>query len=80
MHLGRVDRRSADSLTIKFRLSAKGSFNSSPAYLPPNPKKPGDSGTIFAGSSDGEVYAVSEHDGDIRSRFPAGDGSSIRPS
>jgi len=73
LHLGRVDLRSADSLLIKFRLAAKGSFDNPPAYMPPNAKITGDAGMIFAGSSDGEVYALSEHDGEILWKFIAGD-------
>ena len=72
LHLGRVDRRSADSLMIRFRINAKGSFNSSPAYMPRDAKV-GSSGVIFAGSSEGEVFAISERDGEIRWKFSIGD-------
>ena len=73
LHLGRVDRRSADALVMKFRLLANGPFNSPPAYLPPDPKVLGDAGIIIAGSSDGIVYAISEHDGEIQWKFAVGD-------
>jgi outer membrane protein assembly factor BamB len=72
LHLGRVDRRSPDSLLIRFRVNAKGSFNSSPAYMPRDAKV-GSAGVIFAGSSEGEVYAVSERDGEVRWKFAIGD-------
>ncbi len=73
LHLGRVDRRSPDALSIRWRLSVKGSFIGVPAYMRPNRKVVGDTGTIFAGTSEGEVYAVSEHDGEIRWTFTMGD-------
>jgi outer membrane protein assembly factor BamB len=79
LHLGRVDRRSADALLIRFRVNAKGSFNSSPAYMPRDPKVLGDAGIIFAGSSDGEVFAISERDGEIRWKTPIGDPISDSP-
>jgi outer membrane protein assembly factor BamB len=72
LHLGRVDRRSPDSLMIRFRVNAKGSFNSSPAYMPRDGKV-GSAGVIFAGSSEGEVFAISERDGEPRWKFSIGD-------
>ena len=73
LHLGRVDRRSHDSLIMKFRLLANGPFSNPPAYLPPDPKVLGDAGMLIAGSSDGTVYALSEHDGEIQWKFAVGD-------
>jgi outer membrane protein assembly factor BamB len=73
LHLGRVDRRSADSLLIKFRVTVQGSFSNPPAYMPPTPKVVGDSGIIFAGSSQGELLAISEHDGSTVWKFAVGD-------
>ena len=43
-----------------------------PAYLPPDPKAPGDVGMVFVGSRDGLVYAVEEETGKTRWRFPTG--------
>jgi outer membrane protein assembly factor BamB len=79
LHLGRVDRRSADALAIRFRVNTKGNFNASPAYQPRNPKAPGSEGVIFAGSSDGELLAISERDGETRWKFPVGDPISDSP-
>jgi hypothetical protein len=79
LHLGRVDRRSPDSLLIRFRVNARGSFNAPPVYMPRDPKVPGSAGVIFAGSSEGEVYAVSERDGDIRWKSAIGDPISDSP-
>jgi hypothetical protein len=66
LQLGQIDRHSAESLLIKFRVTVKGSFVNPPAYMPPARKAPGESGTIFAGTSDGEIYAISERDGEYR--------------
>jgi outer membrane protein assembly factor BamB len=74
LHLGRVDRRSHDALTISWRFTLKsGYFINPPAYLPPDRKVQGDMGTVFGGSSEGEIYALSEHDGEIRWKFSIGD-------
>lgn len=70
LHLGRVDRRSPDNLFVKWRFTVKGTFVSPPIYMPP---KPGETGTIIAGSSEGEVYALSERDGETRWSFSIGD-------
>ena len=78
LYLGRIDRRSEDVFLAKHRVSTKGTFSSPPAYLPPLPPDPekkrmGDSGVIYAGSSDGYLYAVSERNGEELWKFPAGE-------
>jgi hypothetical protein len=79
LHLGRVDRRSPDLLMIRFRVNAKGNFNASPVYQPRDPKVVGSTGVIFAGSSEGEVFAISERDGETLWKFPIGDPISDSP-
>ena len=71
LYVGRIDRRSEDSFIAKYRLGTKGTFSNPPAYLPPDPKVLGDSGVIYAGSSDGYVYAVLERDGELQWKFAA---------
>ena len=73
LYLGRIDRRSEDAFTSKYRLVANGSFSSPPAYLPRDPKQPGDSNVIYGGSSDGNVYAVLERSGDLLWKFATSD-------
>ena len=65
LYVGRIDRRSEDLFVSKFRLATNGTFSNPPAYLPPDPKMLGDSGVIYAGSSDGYVYAVLERAGEL---------------
>jgi outer membrane protein assembly factor BamB len=71
LYVGRVDRRSADKFVATYRLGTKGTFSNPPAYLPPDPKVLGDSGIVFAGSSDGYVYAVLERSGEFQWKFAA---------
>ena len=73
LYLGRIDRRSAENFISKYRVQSKGTFSSPPVYLPPDPKVLGDSGVIFASSSDGYVYAMLERAGEIQWRFSAGE-------
>ncbi len=73
LYVGRIDRRGEDSFVATFRLNTNGTFSNPPAYLPPDPKVLGDSGVVFAGSSDGYVYAVRERSGDLLWKFGASD-------
>ena len=74
LYFGRIDRRSEDFFTSKYRLVTKGSFSNPPAYLPRDLKVPGDyRNVIYAGSSDGNVYALSERSGELLWKFPAAD-------
>jgi hypothetical protein len=69
LYVGRIDRRSEDSFVARYRLNSKGTFSSPPTYLPADPKVVGDSGLIFAGSSDGCVYALWERSGQLDWKF-----------
>ncbi len=73
VYVGRIDRRSEDLFVSKYRLASNGTFSNPPAYLPPDPKKLGDSGVIYAGSSDGFVYAMLERGGDLQWKFATSD-------
>jgi hypothetical protein len=73
LYVGRIDRRSEDSFLAKYRLGTNGTFSNSPAYLPPDRKVLGDSGVIYAGSSDGYVYAMLERAGELLWKFAASD-------
>ncbi|MEI8374573.1 MAG: PQQ-binding-like beta-propeller repeat protein [Planctomycetota bacterium] len=73
LYVGRIDRRSEDTFTATYRLGTNGTFSSPPAYLPRDPKVLGDSGVIYAGSSDGYVYAVLERGGELQWKFPTSD-------
>ena len=65
LYVGGIDRRGNDAFLSTFRANTNGTFNNPPVYLPPNPKKTGDSGIVFGGSSDGYVYAISERGGEV---------------
>jgi hypothetical protein len=73
LNVGRIDRRQSDSFVIKYRLLTGESIAAQPTYLPPDPKVVGDSGTIFAASRDGYVYAVTEKSGDLAWKFSMAD-------
>ena len=73
LYVGRIDRHLEDSFVAKYRLHTNGNFSNPPAFLPPNRKVTGDSGVIFAGSSDGYVYAVVENGGDLLWKFATSD-------
>ena len=73
LYVGRIDRRSEDSFVSNYRLTTNGTFSSPPAYLPPDPKVLGDSDVIYAGSSDGYVYAVLERSGELQWKFATSD-------
>jgi hypothetical protein len=73
LYVGRVDHRSTDTFGGVYRFSTHGTFTSSPAYLPPEQKKLSEKGMIYAGSSDGHVYAVQERDGELQWKFGTSD-------
>ena len=58
-------------MALKYRLETGAAIVGRPAYLPPDPKVPGDSGLIVAASRDGFVYAFQEKDGQSLWRFSA---------
>ncbi len=73
LYVGRIDRRSKDAFEPKHRVPTNGTFSSPPAYLPADPKVLGDSGVIYAGSSDGYVYAMLERGGELQWKFATSD-------
>ena len=73
MNIGRVDRRSEDRLTVKFRLETDEGIAAQPTYLPSDPDDPSKSGVIYAASRDGFVHAVEENSGDSLWRFSTGE-------
>ncbi len=70
---GRIERNADNLLALKYRLETGGAIVARPAYLPPNPKVPGDSGVVFAASTDGFVYAIQEETGTTLWRFSTGE-------
>ncbi len=73
LNIGYVNRRAEDSLTVKYRVETGAAIAGRPAYLPPDPKVPGDSGLIIAVSRDGYVHAIQEKNGEYLWRFPTGE-------
>ena len=71
LHVGRIDRRSKDGLIVKYRLGAGAMFSNPPAFLPPDSKVVGDSGVVYASSSDGYIYAILERGGELLWKFSA---------
>ena len=68
--IGRIDRRDPVALTVKLELQTTAPINARLAFLPPDPKAPGDSGVIFAAANDGNVFAMSGRGG-LLWKFPA---------
>ena len=73
LNLARVERATEESLALKYRMETGAPIVARPAYLPPDPKVPGDSGTVFAASCDGFVYAIQEESGKTLWRFSTGE-------
>lgn len=73
MYIGRVNRVEDSRIEVLYRLETAAPIIAEPAYLPPDPEIPGDSGLILAASGDGNVYAVLERNGEQLWRFSAGD-------
>ena len=73
MNMAIIDRRRPERLAVRYRLEADSPIRVQPCYLPPQPNVTGSSGTLFAGSEDGIVYAVRERDGETLWRFSTGD-------
>ena len=73
LHIGWVDRRMEDRLTVKYRLTTDGEIVAKPTYLPCDPNDPKGSGTLFISSADGFVYAVADRSGEQVWRYSAGD-------
>ncbi|MGA2064954.1 MAG: PQQ-binding-like beta-propeller repeat protein [Thermoguttaceae bacterium] len=73
LNIARVDRAAEDNLDLKHEFRTGQAIVATPSYLPPDPKVVGDSGTIFAVSCDGYVYAVLEKSGDLLWKFSTGE-------
>ncbi len=71
LYVGRVPRQAEPRFTIRYRMGTTAPISVQPTYLPPDPKKPAEMGTILAASEDGYLYAVKENDGTVRWRFSA---------
>jgi outer membrane protein assembly factor BamB len=80
LNVGSVNRRAEDSLTLKFRVETGTAVAGRPAYLPPDPKVPSDSGLIIAVSRDGYVHAIQEKNGEYLWRFPTGEAVVASPA
>ena len=61
--VGRIDRRDPTALTVKLEMQTTAPIDARLAYLPPDPKAPGDPGVIFAAANDGNVFAMSGRGG-----------------
>lgn len=57
----------------KYNVTLLGDVKSELGYMPHDPKNPNRSGLLFAGTSEGFVYAVREMTGDVIWRFPTGE-------
>jgi len=73
LYFTRVEQGVTEILALKFRLQTGGTIVARPAYLPPDPKVLGETGTVFAASYDGLVYAIDEERGTILWRFSTGE-------
>lgn len=73
LNIGRIDRRSEDRFSVKYRLETEQEISARPTYLPPDPDVPGDSGIIYAASRDGFVHAIQENSGESFWRFSTGE-------
>ncbi len=73
LNIGYVNRRAEDTLSLKYRVETGAAIAGRPAYLPPDPKVPGDSGLIIAASRDGYVHVIQEKNGEYLWRFSTGE-------
>ena len=65
-----VNERMADE---RYNIPVIGEAVSALSYRPYDPEKPNSTGIVFAGTTDGFVYAVDETSGNVKWRFPAGE-------
>ena len=57
-------------MTVKYEVNTDAAILAKLAYLPPDPKVRGDAGLLFATSTNGYVYAVSENRGEVVWTYP----------
>ncbi len=69
--VARIDHRDMSIMTIKYEMKTDAAILAKLAYLPPDPKVNGDVGLIFAASTNGYVYAVTENGNSAPWKFPA---------
>lgn len=70
LFVARLDRRSEDAFALKYQLETDAGIAAAPAYLPPDPDDPADTGIVFTASRDGVLHALREKDGTALWRFP----------
>lgn len=73
LNVARIKRPAGNLMALEYRLETGATIVGRPAYLPPNPKVPGDSGLIVAVSRDGFVYTIQEKSGELLWRFSIGE-------
>ncbi|MGO8691825.1 MAG: PQQ-binding-like beta-propeller repeat protein, partial [Thermoguttaceae bacterium] len=66
----RIDHGDQGAMIPTYELKTDAAITSRLAYLPPNPKVRGDLGLLFATSTGGYVYAVTELRGNLAWKFP----------
>ncbi len=80
LYTGSVDPRDPTTLKMHYRLATQGPIVSRAAYLPPDPRITGATGTIFTASRDGYVYALVEKTGDTVWRYSCGEAIVEQPA
>ena len=73
LNIGSINRTAQESLMLRYRVETGAAIVGRPAYLPPDPKVPGDSGLIVAVSRDGDVHVIQEKNGEYLWRFSTGE-------
>jgi outer membrane protein assembly factor BamB len=73
LNFGRIEQQTETVFVLKYRLEAGAPLVGRPAYLPPDPKVTGESGKVYAATTDGTLFAIREEDGSMVWRFTTGD-------
>ncbi len=80
LYTGSVDPRDPTILNQHYRLATQGPIVSRAAFLPPDPRITGATGTIFTASRDGYVYALVEKTGATVWRYSCGEAIVEQPA
>ena len=80
LYTGSIDPRNPQGLNLNYRLPTQGPIESRAAYLPPDPRITGATGTIFTASRDGYVYALVEKTGRTVWRYSCGEAIIEQPA
>ncbi len=80
LYTGSIDPRDPKGLNLNYRLPTQGPIESRAAYLPPDPRITGATGTIFTASRDGYVYALVEKTGRTVWRYSCGEAVIEQPA